>query len=181
MWLARHRHGGQQAVAGRFANRARQRGARGGEKLRVPGDELYQAAKPVKLHDVGTQHGASKRLAVADAVGPIGLQEKGTVELLRLDLQPDFFFLAVQVEKSRLLLGILHYFGKWLLLARDGSGGRRGSGRGRRGNRGKTRGGGGQCRCGSCAGGGRCVGGGSSRCCVGSNGGRGNGCGVRRR
>src|SRR5438477_4290450 len=118
MRLARHRHGGKKAVTGRFANCARQRGASGGEKLGVPGDELYQAAKPMKLHDIRTQHGASKRLAIADAMGPIGLQEKGTVELLRLDLQPDFFFLAVQVEESGLLLGILHYFGKWLLLAR---------------------------------------------------------------
>src|ERR1700732_3686080 len=154
MWLARYRHGGQEAVAGRFANRARQRSACGGEKLGIPGDELYQAAKPVKLHDVRTQHRASKRLAVADAVGPIGLQEKGTVELLRLDLQPDFFFLAVQVEKSRLLLGILHYFGKWLLLAGHGSGSRRGSGCDRRRIRGRERGAGGQCRRRSGAGGG---------------------------
>src|SRR6266404_7991787 len=135
----------------------------------------------MELHDVRTQHGASKRLAVADAVGPIGLQKKRTVELLRLDLQPDFFFLAVQVEESRLLLGILHYFGKWLLLARHGSGGRRGGGGDRRRIRGRTCGAGGQCRRGNCAGGGRCVGGGSSRCCVGGNGCCCNGRGVRRR
>src|SRR2546430_4589385 len=154
MWLARHRHGGQKAVAGRFANRTRQRGACGGENLGVPGDELYQAAKPMELYDVRTQRGASKRLAIADAVGPIGLQEKGTVELLRLDLQPDFFFLAVQVEESRLLPGILHYFGKWLLLARHGSGGRPGGGRDRWRIRGRTRGAGGQGRRGGRASGG---------------------------
>jgi len=77
----------------------------------------------VKLDDVRTQHRAAKRVAVADAVRPVELQEERLVELVRLDLQPDFLFLAVQVEKSRLLLGVFHHFGKRFLLACHGSGG----------------------------------------------------------
>ena len=52
---------------------------------------------PVKLDDVRTQHRAAKRIAVADAVRPVDLQEERLVELVRLDLQPDFLVLAVQM------------------------------------------------------------------------------------
>src|SRR5205085_1845894 len=111
-------------VAQRFAYRMRQWRTRGGKELRVSGDQLHEISEAVKLDDVRAKHGAPKRIAVANAVRAIGLQKERLVELLRLDLQPDLFVLAVESEESRYLLGVLHHVGKWLSLTCDRRGGR---------------------------------------------------------
>src|SRR6185312_17431165 len=73
-------------------------------------------------------------IALADPLRAVVLEEERTDDLLRLDFQPDFFILAVDVEKPGLLLGVLDDFGERFLLGRDrGCRGSRGGGGDRRG------------------------------------------------
>ena len=138
MRLAGDRHRAQQAVAGRFAHCARKRRAGKRDELGVLGEQLHQVAHPVEFDDVRTQHRAGERVALADALRAVRLEEERPIDLLRLDFQPDLFVLAVDVEKARLLLGVLDDFGERLLLRCDG-GCRRGRGGGGDGRRARFR------------------------------------------
>ena len=117
MRQARHLNRGEQAVACRFAHGAGERGPFAGEELRVLGEHLHQVADAMKFDDVRAQHRAYERLALADAVGAVDLEEQRMIELFRLDLQPDLVLLGVEVEQARLLLGILDDIGEGFLLS----------------------------------------------------------------
>ncbi len=137
MRLAGDGHRAEQAVAGRFAHGARDRRAGRGQELRVLGDKLHQVAQAVKFDDVRTQHRAGERIALADALRAVLLQEERPVDLVRSDLQPDLLVLGIDVEEAGLLLGFFDDVREGLLLRGHGGcgGGCRGRGDARHASR----------------------------------------------
>ncbi len=100
MGRANDRRAADQTVGKRLRHGVRLRRARLGGEFGVFGDQLNMVADLFENRHVAAAHLAGIQTALAKAALDIHGKEKRRVELLGFDLQPDFFILSVQGEKS---------------------------------------------------------------------------------